>query len=86
MCMAVFIRQFGTGWLLSGIIDVLPESSYLVREPLQKSPNCGTDYNGKQAVNFMAVLTETKFTPAAINTLSNHVLYMCCIHFEMNLH
>lgn len=76
MCMAVFIRQFGTGWLLSVLVDILPECSYLVREPLQKSSNCGTDYNGKQVVHFMAVLKETKFTSAAINTLSKS----CAVH------
>lgn len=53
-----------------------PESCYLVREPLQKIPNCGTDYSGKQAIRFTAALKEKKFTPAAISTLSKS----CAVH------
>lgn len=54
--------------MLSGVVDVLP-SSFLVSEPLQKSPNCGTDYNGNQVIHFTAALKENKFTPA-IDTLN----------------
>jgi len=64
-----------------------PESSYLVRETLQKSPNCGTDYNGKQAIHFTAELKENKFTPAAFNTLSKScaVCMLCTCSNELVL-